>query len=161
MNAGPFLHPEWKRALAEIVALDPKPGDVIPREWLEELLELPHVTTMEEFRQRQLKWLQQFERLRDELLVAHQIWLRSTQGGYEVVPPARQTEQAYSDYSRQAFSKLKRMVRVAQHVRLSELTDSERKANADSLAKMSLLLGMVGGAMIEDKRASDDEGAAS
>ena len=27
MNAGPFLHPEWKRALAEIVALDPKPGD--------------------------------------------------------------------------------------------------------------------------------------
>lgn len=48
--------------------------------------------------------------------------------------------------------KLKRMVRVAKNVRLSELTDEQRRANTDSLAKMSMLVGMVGVATLEDKR---------
>lgn len=157
----PMLHPEWKQALKEIMAGDPKPSDIISRKWLEELFELPDAKTAEEFQARQLKWLQQFEKLRDELLTVHQIWLRADgNGGYEVVPPEKQTEQAYSDYSRAAFMKLKRMARVAQNVKLSALTDSERRANSDALAKMSMLVGMVGGAMIEDKRprGGDDEG---
>lgn len=155
--AEPLLHPEWKQAIKEIIALDPKPGDVIAREWIEEMLDLPAAHNAQQFQTRQLKWLQQFERLRDELLTVHQIWLRATgSGGYEVVPPARQTELAYSDYSRAAFLKLKRMVRVAQNVKLSELTDSERRANTDAQAKMSMLLGMVGSAMIEDKRPQED-----
>ncbi len=152
-----ILHPEWRHAMQQIMALDPKPGDVIPRAWLEELLDLPLARNMAEFQQRNLKWLQRFEKLRDELLTTHQIWLRSAEGGYEIVPPAKQTEQAYSDYSRAAFLKLKRMVRVAKNVRLSELTDAERKANADSLAKMSMLVGMVGTTMLEDK--GEEEGA--
>jgi hypothetical protein len=153
----PMLHPEWKQALREILALEPKPGDIIDREWIEEMLELPPAHTAQQWQARQLKWLQQFERLRDELLTSHQVWLRANgSGGYEVVPPAKQTEMAYSDYSRAAFLKLKRMARIAQNVRLSELTDSERRANTDALAKMSMLIGMVGGAMIEDKRPQED-----
>lgn len=151
MGAGPILHPEWRHAMQQILALNPQPGDVIPRDWLEELLDLPPAKTMAEFQQRSLKWLQRFEKLRDELLVTHQIWLRAADGGYEIVPPSRQTEQAYGDYSRAAFLKLKRMVRVAKHIRLAELTDAERKANADSLAKMSMLVGMVGATLIENK----------
>lgn len=154
--ADPILHPEWRNAMAQILALKPMPGDVIPREWLEELLDLPPARDFAGYQARQLKWLQRFEKLRDELLTTHQIWLRGAEGGYEVVPPAKQTELAYSDYSRAAFLKLKRMARVAQHVRLSELTDAERKSNTDALAKMSMLVGMVGGAMIEDKRPPDD-----
>lgn len=154
----PLLYPEWKQVLKEIVTLDTKPGDIISREWLEEMLCLPEARTAEQFQARQLKWLQQFERLRDELLTTHQIWLRANgNGGYEVVPPAKQTEMAYSDYSRAAFLKLKRMARIAQNVKLSELTDAERRANSDSLAKMSMLVGMVGGAMIEDKRPQDEK----
>lgn len=138
--------------MEQIMALDPKPGDVIPRSLIEDLLELPDAKTVEQFKARQLKWLQQFERMRDELLTVHQIWLRSDgAGGYEVVPPAKQTELAYSDYSRQAFLKLKRMARVAQNIKFSELTDAERAANANAQAKISMLIGMVGGAMIEDK----------
>lgn len=138
--------------MEQIMALNPKPGDVIPRSLIEDLLELPDAKTVEQFKARQLKWLQQFERMRDELLTVHQIWLRSDgAGGYEVVPPARQTELAYSDYSRQAFLKLKRMARVAQNIKFSELTDAERAANANAQAKISMLIGMVGGAMIEDK----------
>jgi hypothetical protein len=56
--------------------------------------------------------------------------------------------------------KLKRMVRVARNVRLSELTDEQRRANADSLAKMSMLVGMVGTAVLEDKRADEGQDAA-
>lgn len=148
-----ILHPEWRHALQQILETDPKPGDVIPREWLEELLDLPKAHSLAEYQTRNLKWLQRFEKLRDELLTTHQIWLRSTPGGYEVVPPARQTELAYSDYSRAAFLKLKRMVHVARHVKLSELSDADRKSNADSLAKMSMLVGMVGATMLEDKGA--------
>jgi hypothetical protein len=149
----PMLHPEWRQAMREILALEPRPGDIIDRVWIEEMMELPEARTAEQWQARQLKWLQQFERLRDELLTVHQIWLRGTgAGGYEVVPPAKQTELAYSDYSRAAFLKLKRMARVAQNVKLSELTDAERRANSDALAKMSLLVGMVGGAMLEDKQ---------
>lgn len=154
---GVILHPEWRHAMQQVMALEPKPGDVIPREWLEEMLGLPSATTMEQFKTRQLKWLQQFERLRDELLTTHQIWLRAGEGGYEIVPPAKQTEQAYADYSRQAFAKLKRMARIAQNVKYSELTDAERAANASAQAKMSLLIGMVGGAMLEDKTLSNDK----
>ena len=154
MESGPLLHPEWRRAMAEILALDLKPGDVIQKEFIETLLELPPARTVAEFQERQLKWLRQFERLRDELLTLHGIWLRASgDGGYEVVPPARQTEMAYSDYSRAAFLKLKRMAKIAQHVRLAELTDDERTQNANALAKISMLIGMVGGAMLEDKSA--------
>lgn len=153
----PILHPEWRQAMREILSLEPQPGDVIDRAWIEEMLCLPPARTAEEFQARQLKWLQQFERLRDELLTTHQIWLRGNgAGGYEVVPPAKQTELAYADYSRAAFLKLKRMARVAQNVRLSELNDAERKANSDALAKMSMLVGMVGGAMLDDKRIPED-----
>lgn len=153
MSDNILLHPEWRRALAEVMALDPKPGDVIPKAWLEEMLELPAATSAEQWQARQLKWLRQFDRLRDELLTLHGIWLRASgDGGYEVVPPSKQTELAYSDYSRAAFLKLKRMTRVAQHVKLSELTDQERAANRDALSKMATLVGMVGGAMIEDRR---------
>lgn len=152
MSSPVFLHPEWRQALADIVAMEPRPGDVIQRETLEQMLGLPEAKTQAQFQARQLKWLQQFERLRDELLTTHQIWLRANgSGGYEVVPPGKQTELAYSDYSRAAFLKLKRMARVAQHVRFSELTDAERAANADAQAKISMLVGMVGAAMIEDK----------
>jgi hypothetical protein len=154
----PLLHPEWKQALKQLLELGLQPGDVVARDWLEELLELPEARNAQQWQARQLKWLQQFERLRDELLTTHQIWLRSNgAGGYEVVPPAKQTEMAYSEYSRAAFLKLKRMSRIAQNVKLSELTDSERRANSDALAKMSMLVGMVGGAMIEDKRVNDDK----
>lgn len=154
----PVLHPEWKQALRMLIEMEPKPGDVISRDWLEEMLCLPDARTAEQWQARQLKWLQQFERLRDELLTTHQIWLRANgDGGYEVVPPAKQTELAYSDYSRQAFLKLKRMATVAKNVRLSELTDAERRANTDALAKMSMLVGMVGGAMIEDKSGQKDK----
>lgn len=157
MSDGPILHPEWRHALQQIMALDPKPGDVLPREWLEELLDLPQPRTFAEFQARQLKWLQRFEKLREELLTTHQVWLRPAEGGYEIVPPGRQTDLAYSDYSRAAMLKLKRMVRIAKHVKLSELTDSERKANADSLAKMSMLVGMVGTTLLEDKSGEPDE----
>lgn len=153
----PILHPEWRHALQQIIALNPQPGDVLARAWLEELLDLPPARDMAGFQQRSLKWLQRFEKLRDELLTTHQIWLRATEGGYEVVPPAAQTETAYSDYSRAAMLKLRRMVRVARNVKLSELTDEQRRENANSLAKMSMLVGMVGGAMIEDKCAPGEE----
>lgn len=152
----PILHPEWRHAMQQIIALDPKPGDVLAREWLEELLDLPPARDMAGFQQRSLKWLQRFEKLRDELLSTHQIWLRATPGGYEIVPPAAQTETAYSDYSRAAMLKLKRMVKVARNVKLSELTDEQRRDNANSLAKMSMLVGMVGGAMIEDRSAPEE-----
>lgn len=154
----PLLHPEWKQALKQLLELGLESGDVISREWLEELLELPEARNAQQWQARQLKWLQQFERLRDELLTTHQVWLRANgAGGYEVVPPAKQTEMAYSEYSRAAFLKLKRMARIAQNVKLSELSDGERRANSDALAKMSMLVGMVGGAMIEDKRVHDDK----
>jgi len=154
----PVLHPEWKQALKTILEMNPQPGDVVPRAWLEEMLELPDARTAEQFQARQLKWLQQFERLRDELLTTHQIWLRANgDGGYEVVPPARQTELAYADYSRAAFLKLKRMATVAKNVKLSELTDAQRRANTDSLSKISMLVGMVGGAMIGQKQLEQSE----
>lgn len=155
METTPILHPEWRYAMQQIIALEPKPGDVIPRGWLEELLDLPPARDVAGFQQRSLKWLQRFEKLRDELLTTHQIWLRAAEGGYEIVPPQAQTEMAYSDYSRAAMLKLKRMVRVARNVRLSELTDEQRRANADSLAKMSMLVGMVGAAVLEDKRTEE------
>lgn len=158
MSGVVLLHPEWRHAMQQIMSIEPKPGDVIPRDLLEELLQLPEACDAEGFKARQLKWLQQFERLRDELLITHQIWLRANgSGGYEVVPPGRQTEIAYSDYSRQAFLKLKRMARVAQNVRFSELTAAERAANANAQAKISMLVGMVGAAMIEDKSPVRDE----
>lgn len=158
MSENILLHPEWRQAMAQILELKPKPGDVIPKAWLEQIIGLQEAKNVEQWQARQLKWLRQFEKLRDELLTVHGIWLRASgDGGYEVVPPSKQTELAYSDYSRQAFLKLKRMTRVAQHVRLSELTDAERAENRNTLAKMATLVGMVGGAMIEDKRASDSD----
>lgn len=144
----PKILPEWRQAVRDFLAENFEPGEVIPRAWFEEHFELVEMDedeslTAADFQARQFKWLQNMEAFRAELLEKHQICLANVHGeGYRLVPPAEQTELAQEKFAADAKKAYKRAAKTLRNVRMSELTDDERKENMDAVAKLSMLRGM-------------------
>lgn len=144
----PKLLPEWRQAVKDYLAAGFKPGDVISRSWFERHFDMPELDsdqplTVSEFQDRQFKWLQNIEAFRAELLEEHQICLANVHGtGYRVVPPGEQTGLAQDKFESEARKAYKRAAKTLRHVRMSELTDDQRKENMDAVAKLSMLRGM-------------------
>ena len=91
-----------------------------------------------------LQFLSAFEMLREYLHVEKQIALATIRGyGYRVIPPADQTKWAENEGMDDIKAAARKLgVRLA-NVDLTELKDEQRKENADALARLSMLRGMV------------------
>lgn len=139
------LSPPWKHALQVLIEQGLKNGDVIRKEALVELLGLRAPITAEDQVRFQLDFMQQFTDLREELLEEHRIALRTMYGesSYEVVPPSAQTELAVSDGMKEIRRSIRKTARMLAFVRHEELTDEQRKQNADAQAKTAMLASMV------------------
>ena len=139
------LSPAWKQALKELIDGGLKNGDVITRDRLVELFGLRKPVTAEDQERFQLEFMQQFQELRDELLEEHRIALRTMYGerSYEVVHPSQQTDLAMQDGMRDLRRSVRKMSRTLAFVRHEELTDEQRKQNADAQAKAAMLAGMI------------------
>ena len=141
------LHPAWRQAVREFIAADHKPGDRLERVYFYGLLRVAMPapdTPMAAAEKARLAFLQQFTAFRDELLTEHQIDLEAVPGfGYRVVPPAEQTalaERQGRDEVRRALRKS--IIRLA-NVDLAALDHNQRRDNADAMARMSQLRGLV------------------
>lgn len=138
------LYPAWRQAEADLLKQGLKPGQIIPREWLEEAFGLKPATTIAQYKKNELVFLRQFTELSNSLLKSHSMMLRPVIGvGYRVVPPEKQTAVAVKDRTNEVKRAIRKMVREISHVRLDALTDAQRKENADAIAKAGALGTMV------------------
>lgn len=137
--------PVWRRALKALLARGLSDGQVIDKADLVELFDLRRPVTAQDQERFQLDYMRHFQQLRDELLEEHRLALRTMHGesAYEVVPPMNQTDLAVSEGQRDMKRAARKMARTLAFVRFDQLSDEERKKNADAQAKTAMLAGMI------------------
>lgn len=124
-------------------------GDLVGHDWLEARFGMPSMEdskslTVEQFRDRQFEWLANVEAFKSDLLKEHQVCLQSVRGkGYRWVPPHEQTDVAIGEFKRDAKKIFRNAGSKLRNLRLSELTDDQRRENLDAVAKFSALKGMA------------------
>lgn len=141
-------YPLYRQAVQDFIA-DFQYGDVVSHAWLESHFGMPTADdskqlTAEQFRERQFEWLANVEAFKSELLKDHQVCLQSVRGqGYRWVPPHEQTDVAVAELQRGARKIFGTAGSKLRNLRISELSDEQRKANMDAVAKFSALKGMA------------------
>lgn len=144
--------PAWKQAVSEFLA-EFNYGDMVTHAWMEQRFGMPSITeshrlTAEQFRERQFEWLANVEAFKAALLKEHQVCLQSVRGeGYRWVPPHEQTGVAVKEFESSARKVFRTAGNKLRNLRHLELTDEQRRANMDAIAKVSALTGMTGKAL--------------
>lgn len=124
-------------------------GDLVSHQWLESRFGMPTLSdskalTSDQFRERQFEWLANVEAFKSDLLKEHQVCLQSVRGkGYRWVPPHEQTGVAVDEFDRGIKKVFRGTGQKLRNLRVMELTDEQRKANVDTLARFSSLQGMA------------------
>lgn len=137
------LYPAWRQAEKQLLASGLTPGQIITHEWLTEAFGLRPATTIEQHERNKLTFLRQLSDLRDSLLEKHQLMLRAVTGvGYSVITPDKQTSVAMQDRTKAIRHELAKLAREVSNVRVDELTDDQRKENADAQAKLGAMRSM-------------------
>lgn len=143
MTGAVHLLPAWRNAAAELFSGRYTYGDEIAHEELQQALRLPKPTGLmkpEEYERWRLDLLSQVDALADWLLEEKNMCLQSVQGrGYRIVLPAEQTEFAMKQGRKKIRSELRKMGRRLSFVDHASLTQDERRANADALARLSFM----------------------
>ena len=141
-------YPAHKQAVDDFLK-EFKYGDLVGHDWLEARFGMPSVgdsklLTQEQFKARQFEWLASVEAFKDELLKEHQVCLQSVRGrGYRWVPPHEQTGGAMDELGRNVRKVFRGAGQKLRHLRITELTDEQRKTSLDAVAKLSALRGMT------------------
>ncbi|MFZ2306857.1 MAG: hypothetical protein WAW73_17825 [Rhodoferax sp.] len=142
------LFPQWKQAVQDFLATFTY-GDLVPHEWLVEHFGMPPLKdsqklTAADFRRRQFDLLANTESFKHALLEQHQIFLQAVRGeGYRWSHPGEQTALATKEFERDAKRAFRSAGQRLRNVRLTELTDDQRRENTDAIAKVSALRGMA------------------
>lgn len=139
------LSPVWRHALQALVKRGLPYGSRIEKSELCELFGLKRPISAQDMERHSLRYMGLFGKLRDELLSTHRLALKTLWGdsAYEVVKPSAQTDLAVSEGLREMKRSVRKMARTLAFVRHEELTDQQRKHNADAQAKASMLAGMI------------------
>ncbi|WP_456254882.1 hypothetical protein ACP3PM_20690 [Pseudomonas iridis] len=141
-------YPAHKQAVEDFLK-EFKYGDLVGHDWLEARFGMPSVgesklLTQEQFKARQFEWLASVEAFKEELLKEHQVCLQSVRGrGYRWVPPHEQTSVAMDELGRNVRKVFRGAGQKLRHLRITELTDEQRKTSLDAVAKLSALQGMA------------------
>lgn len=140
--------PEWRQAVKDFLLSDFKCGDIIPHAWLESHFGMAPLDDSKpmlpaDWNARQFVWMGSMEAFRADLLETHQVFLSNVFGqGYRVVPPREQTSVAQDKFEREAKKSYRSAATILKCVKVSELTEPERKENIDAIAKLAMLRGM-------------------
>lgn len=140
-------YPAWREAIKAFMQARFAPGDTIDFGWLYDnfLITRPvGTTTLAEAQRAELQFLSQFKAFEDALLTEHQIALSNVRGvGYRIVPPAEQTTWAEGQGVQDVKKAIRKLGDRLTNVDLVQLTAEGRKENADALARLAMLSGMV------------------
>lgn len=141
-------YPGYKQAVDDFL-VSFQYGDLVSHEWLEERFGMPSLAesktmTVDQFRERQFEWLANVEAFKSDLLRQHQVCLQSVRGkGYRWVPPHEQTGVAVAELGKDVKKVFRNAGQKLRNLRITELSDDQRKANMDAVAKFSALQGMA------------------
>ena len=142
------IYPAWREALRRWPASGHTWGDTIPHDWFYEAFGLQPVDDRMTVRQAEvirLKFLSQFESFRRALLEDHSMDLVSVRGyGYEIVTPGEASRRAYDEELYEIKKAMRSMARRLTHVPIAQMTDEQRRENADLLARAAQLRRMIG-----------------
>lgn len=146
-EGGLELHPAWREVLRRWPIAGFTWGDTIPHEWLYEAFSLPPIRddmTVKQAEAIRLKFLGQFESFRRALLEEHRMDLASVRGyGYEIVTPAEASRRAYEEEMHEVRKAFRNLGRRLRFVPVGQLTDEQRRENADLLARAASLRRML------------------
>lgn len=151
--------PPWKRALRMLIERRLEYGQVIHKSELRELFGLAEPITAAGQEELNGEFLQQLSALRQELLEQHRLELRTmpSDSSYELVPPSAQTGLALSEGLHDLRLATRKMARRLTFIRHEELTDEERRKNADAQAKAAMLAGMIRNARLPAPKTENGE----
>ena len=146
-----ILFPAWKQAVQNYLDLEPKPGDVVTKEWLHENFGLEEVKTdtpTGKADQIRLAYLTCVENFKSMLLTENKILLVNKRSiGYTYVEPENQAavseHQMHNDMKKALDKGASRM----HHTDVKVLDDDQRKQHADAMARTAML-----GSMMKKKR---------
>lgn len=137
------VYPPWREAVKRFLGAGFQPGAVVPHAWFWEAfgLDMPRPDTPAiEYDRLKFAFMKQFEPFRTELLTEHQIDISSQRSqGYRITPPADQTQKAFGDGITDIRKGLRRMAARVSNTNLTQLSAEQRRENADTLAKVSIL----------------------
>ena len=143
----PTEYPRWREVMKLFIAAGFSIGDVVTHEWFYKAFELekPNYDTPNGVAEKtRMEYLAGFTILRQVLLQDHKLDLKSLPGeGYTIIAPGEQTGEAYGDGIKEMRRALRRMARRIVCIKLEELTDNQRRENAEAMAKLAMLRGMV------------------
>jgi len=117
-------------------------GDVIPKDWLLENLELspPESGTFEEIKKYQLNVLSVLEPLKETLLAEHDMLLNNIRGqGYLIVVPEQQSEVVWDKMKTNFGKEFRRAVKGLVNIDINQLSDTAKMYNHDCQAKLAAL----------------------
>jgi hypothetical protein len=141
------LYPVLKEAIKSLEKEGRTYGDTLSLEWLykEFGIDMPRPgTPYHEAEKAMFKFLSVFKQFEKEMLENKQMALANIRTkGYRIVPPNEQTKWSEEDGIKTIKKALKLMYIRQTNVAFDLLTSEERKDNADSLARLSMLKVMV------------------
>lgn len=135
----------WQNALAAFDSAEFYPGDIIPMSWFYEhfrVAELPAdaLCRVGDYQKERLIFMGHMERFQKALAEEYDLILQNVRGqGYRIMPPAEQTGWTMDQGQREMTRALNKMHLRLTHIRLAELTDDQRRQNADAQAKLAAL----------------------
>lgn len=142
-----FLFPAWKEGIKRFRDAGFAAGDTVEHGWFFEAfgLQMPAPDTpCREAEKTRLQFLAAFETMRQVLLEEYQVALASVRSiGYRIVPPAEQTKWAESEGIEDVKHAMRKMASRLTNVDMTAISAERRKDNADALARLSMLSGMV------------------
>lgn len=138
------LYPSWRQALNELELSGIAPGQVIEKNWLESVFGITPAQTIADAERNRALFRSSIWELRNSLLTKHKLMLRAIDGvGYRVIDPDKQTDIALRDRGSEVTRALGKLYEEVSFVRTDLLTDEQRKANVDAVAKVGVLMGMT------------------
>lgn len=138
----------WERAIERFRAEGFVAGDIVRKSWLFEAFGINEPDPSMKWawaKEAQFAFMQCMDNFRRELLERYSVDLTTLPGvGYEVTPPAEQTQRAVKHGLKAARKALRVAASRVEHIDHAALTDAQRRENADAAARLAKLRAGLG-----------------
>lgn len=144
MSDGTTLYPPWKQAVKRLLDDGLDFGSVVTRLDIAKLCDIAPPRNIDDVRRYDLELLRNISEIRDTLLTAHcMLLVANGEGGFIVIHPKDQTSHSIKTGVKAITKEMQRMATSVNFVRTDLLDNEQRAQNADAIAKVSSLAGML------------------
>ncbi|MCP4652595.1 MAG: hypothetical protein GY858_04345 [Candidatus Omnitrophica bacterium] len=135
-------YPGWKNALDEILIRIEKNGYgcLILHDELKQWLSLEEPKTIEEYKKHEFEYMSSIEKLKEDLLLDHSVYLMNMKGqGYQVLIPEEQVTRAPDKHTKKASAELRKAARALSNVKTELLSVETENLRLSKMARIAFL----------------------